>query len=97
VKAIRYHAEAREEFLHEVRYYTEISPRLGARFDRAIQDAEARAAENPELGSPYLYGTRRVFPRKFRFSLVYLTFENEVLVLAVASFRRKPGYWKSRR
>jgi hypothetical protein len=45
VKALRYHEEDREEFLHEVRFYSAISKRLGERFDKAIQAAEARAAD----------------------------------------------------
>jgi plasmid stabilization system protein ParE len=97
VRSIRYHEEAREEFLHQVRYYTEISARLGERFDKAIQAAEARAAEFPDMGSPYNHGTRRVFPKKFKFSIVYVHSENEILILAVAPFRKKPGYWKARK
>ena len=97
MRSIRYHEEAREEFLHEVRYYTAISARLGERFDKAIQAAEVLAAEYPDLGSPYKHETRRVFPKKFKFSLVYVPYENEILILAVAPFRRKPGYWKARR
>ena len=50
----------------------------------------------PDLGSPYKHGARRVFSKKFKFPLVYVADENEILILAVASFRRKPGYWKSR-
>lgn len=73
MKSIRYHEEAREEFLHEVLYYTAISGRLGERFDKAIQAAEVLAAEFPDLGSPYKHGTHRVFPKKFKFSLVYVT------------------------
>ena len=72
MKALRYHEEAREEFFHEVRFYSAISKRLGERFDKAIQAAEARAAEFPEMGSPFKYGTRRLIPKKFKFSLVYV-------------------------
>lgn len=96
MRSIRYHEAAREEFLHEIRYFTAISRRLGERFDKAIQAAEVLAAEFPDLGSPYKHGTRRVFTKKFKFSLVYVADENEILILAVASFRRNPGYWKSR-
>ena len=96
MKVLRYHEEAREEFLHEVRFYSAISPRLGERFDKAIQAAEARAAEFPEMGSPFKYGTRRIIPKRFKFSLVYVATDAEVIILAVAPFRRKPGYWKSR-
>ena len=96
MRPVRYVEEAREEFLHEVEYFTTISPRLGERFDRAVQKAEALAAEFADMGSPYKYRTRRVFPGKFKFSIVYLTRPDEVVVIAMAPHRRKPGYWRSR-
>jgi hypothetical protein len=96
VKVVRYHDDARLELLHEVRFYTAISRRLGERFDKAVQVAEVRAAEFSESGSAYKHGTRRVFPKKFPFSVVYLTYEHEILILAIAPFKRKPGYWRSR-
>ena len=97
MKTIRYHDEARLELVHEVGYYTAISRQLGERFDKAIQFAVNRAAQFPELGSPHVFGTRRVFPKKFRFSVVYVINENELIVLAIAPFNRRPGYWRVRR
>ena len=55
------------------------------------------AAEFPDTGSPHKFGTRRVFPKKFPFSVVYPVRESEVYVLALAPFRRKPNYWSARR
>ena len=97
MRAIRYHDEARLELVHEVGYYTAVSAPLGERFDKAIQSAAKRAAEFPDLGSPYFHGTRRVFPKKFKFSVVYMTHEQELFILAIAPFRRKPGYWRLRK
>lgn len=97
MRTIRYHDEARLELVQEVGYYTTVSARLGERFDKAIQSAAKRAAEFPELGSPYFHGTRRVFPKKFKFSIVYSTREREVFILAIAPFSRKPGYWRLRK
>jgi toxin ParE1/3/4 len=96
VRTVRYVDEAREEFLHEVAYFTAVSPRLGRRFDEAVQNAEAVAAEFTDAGFPYKFGTRRVFPGKFKFSIVYVYREGEVVILAVAPFRRRPGYWRPR-
>lgn len=96
MKTVRYLDEARDEFLHEVGYFTAISPVLGERFDKAVQKAEALAAEFADIGAHYKYGTRRVLPGKFKFSIVYLTRPDEVVVIAVAPRARKPGYWRSR-
>lgn len=96
MRTVRYLDQAREEFLHEVGYFSAISARLGEEFDKTVQKAEARAAEFPEMGSPYKHGTRRVLTRKFRFSLVYLTRPQEIVIVAVAAFGRKPDYWRKR-
>ena len=94
---VRYLDEARAEFLHEIDYFSKISPRLAERFDQAIEKAEVRAAEFADMGSRYKHGTRRVLlPDRFKFSLVYLVFTDHVLVVAVAPFKRRPGYWKGR-
>jgi toxin ParE1/3/4 len=92
VRSIRYLDAARDEFLHEVAYFTAVSPALGRRFDEAVQRAEALIAEFAEMGSPFKFGTRRVFT----FAMVYLVRPDEVLVIALAPFKRKPGYWRHR-
>ena len=45
MRTVRYLDEAREEFLYEVGYFAAVSPRLAAKFDQAVQKAEALAAE----------------------------------------------------
>ena len=96
MRSVRYLEEARDEFLNEVEYFAMISPRLGERFDNAVQKAEALAAEFADMGSPYKYGARQVFPGKFKCAIVYLTRLNEVVVIAVAPHKRKPAYRRSR-
>ena len=96
MNSVRFHDEARAELVHEVGFYTAVSRRLGERFDKAVKSAINLAAEFPGLGSPYFFGTRRVFPKKFHFSIVYLTVGEEVFIVAIAPESRKPGYWRSR-
>ncbi len=83
--------------LTEVLYYTKISPKLGEGLAAAVEQAIHLAAEFPEMGSPHKFGTRRVFPKKFPFSIVYLARESDVYILALAPFSRRPNYWSSRR
>lgn len=97
MKAIRFHDAARVELLNEVRHYAAISPKVGQQLATAVEQATQLAAEFPDMGSPYKYGTRRVFPRKFPFSVVYAARESEIYILALAPFRRKPGYWRGRK
>jgi len=96
VRSIRYHSEARTEFLNQVDYYASLSVRLAERFDRAVVAAETLAAETPDHWPPYKHKTRRVLDRQFKFSLVYLHTDREIVVIAIAPFRRRPSYWKGR-
>jgi plasmid stabilization system protein ParE len=97
VKRVRFHDAARDELIHETLYYKAISAALGVSFAAAVEQAARLAAEFPAMGSPYKYGTRRYFPKKFPFSLVYVERKDEVYVLALAPDSRKPGYWRARR
>jgi len=96
VRAVQYHPAARDEFLRQVVYYSDVSTRLAERYDKAVHKAEVQAAEAPEQWPPYKFETRRILDRTFKFSLVYLHNENEIYVVAVAPTRRKPAYWKAR-
>ena len=96
MNSVRFHLEARAELVHEVGFYTAISRRLGERFDKAVKSAVNLASEFPDIGSPYFFGTRRVFPKKFHFSIVYISLGAEVFIVAVAPDSRKPAYWRSR-
>lgn len=93
----RFHEAARLEFLDNVAFYEDIQRGLGERFRLSVEGAVTLAASLPFAGSPYKYGTRRVFPKKFPFSIIYLVGINEIVVFAVAHFKRKPGYWEKRR
>jgi plasmid stabilization system protein ParE len=97
VKPHRYHPEAETELLEQVAYYEGISPGLGARFLSEVVAALELAGKFPKSGAPYYAKTRRVFPKGFQFSIAYYESSTELIVLAVASFSRKPGYWQSRR
>ena len=96
MRTVRYHEDARLELLHEVGFYSAISRQLGERFDKAVEQVEAFASRSPESGAPFKYGTRRMLTKKFPFSVIYVTHENEIVIMAIAPFKRKLGYWRSR-
>jgi len=96
VRSVNYHPDARAEFLHEIAYFAGLSVGLSERFDRAVIAAEALAAATPDRWPQYAHGTRRVMDKRFKFSLVYVHDEQSITVIAIAPFRRPPGYWSSR-
>ena len=96
MRIVRYHPDARAEFLNQVEYYIGIGTRLADRYDKAVHIAERQAAATPEAWPKYKHRTRRIVDRRFKFSLVYLYSETEIYVVAVAPTKRKPGYWRER-
>ena len=96
MKAVRFHDAARLELRHEVSYYSTVSPILGRRLAEAVEEAVTLARSFPDIGASYLQQTKRVFPKRFPFSIVYVETSSEIYVVAFAPFRRRPGYWQSR-
>ncbi|MBL0943351.1 MAG: type II toxin-antitoxin system RelE/ParE family toxin [Hydrogenophaga sp.] len=91
-----FHPEALRELQEQVAYYEQQSPGLGERFLAQVEAAARIAVAMPGVGSPYRHGTRRVFPKDFPHSVVYRMVGYRLVILAIAPFRRKPGYWGTR-
>jgi toxin ParE1/3/4 len=66
---------------------------LSAEIDSALE----KLCRSPGLGTPGPEGTR-IWPiHRFPVSLVYRVQGDELRVIAVASQRKRPGYWRGRR
>jgi plasmid stabilization system protein ParE len=63
-----------------------------------VAGAIDRVAQNPEAGRPLSADgrTRRVLVSRFPYQLVYRLRPGEVVVVAVAHMKRRPGYWRDR-
>ena len=97
MRPVRFLEEAQEEFLEQISYYEEHQKGLGDQFRESVEAATALASAHPRLGSPRKLRTRRVFPRGFPFSVVYRIEPAELVVFAVAHFKRRPTYWRRRK
>jgi toxin ParE1/3/4 len=98
---LRLHEEAGAEYLEAVRWYRPRSPVAARRFRAAVGAAIALVRENPERWGlvprvPQQFAIRRVLVKDFPYSVVYMVHDTEVVVLAIAHGRRRPGYWRSR-
>jgi plasmid stabilization system protein ParE len=77
-------------------WYEKEQPGFGIKFIAAAREAAARAVAHPEQGSPYLFGTRRVFLDGFPYSVIYAVGAQRITIIAVEHQRRRPGYWRRR-
>lgn len=96
MKPVRFLDEARTEFLEQIVFYEEQQKGLGNRFRAAVETAVRLAASRPELGSPWQLRTRRLFLNGFPFAVVYRVEPTELVIFAIAHFRRHPRYWRRR-
>jgi plasmid stabilization system protein ParE len=101
LKPVSFDPEAEEEIREAGRYYRAEREELAAKFILAVDDALQRLRESPQAQGPHPYApsgldVRRARVKGFRYWLVFLERENDVLVLACAHVRRRPGYWHGR-
>jgi plasmid stabilization system protein ParE len=96
LKRFRFHYLAEAELLEQTQYYEKQATGLGARYRIEIEAVLLRVRTMPRFGSPYLHGCRRVLPKVFPVSIVYLERDDEILIIAVAPSSREPGYWNER-
>lgn len=92
----RFLPEAEAEFLREVAYYSAAGTGVGIKFQLAVESAVRLAVANPDGGAPAQHNTRRRLVKGFPFSLVYRPSDIEILIVALAHHRKKPGYWLGR-
>lgn len=70
---------------------------LGLRFLSAVQAAVAHIREHPKASPIIIEDIRRKVLKGFPYSIVYSIRPDRIRILAVASQRRRPFYWRGRR
>jgi plasmid stabilization system protein ParE len=100
-KPVRLAREARTELQEAARRYGEERPELRTEFLASVDEAMDRLVRLARhLGSPPgidpALGVKRVFVKRFPFSIYFLDLPTRFRVLAVAHSRRRPFYWAER-
>jgi plasmid stabilization system protein ParE len=93
---VRYHEAAEEELLREIAYLELRASGLGRRFLAEVQRAEKLITQFPQSAEEIRPGIRKRALRQFRYSLIYSTEGENILILAVAHHSRRPTYWVTR-
>jgi len=96
--SIRTSSPASLELTEAVRWYESKRPGLGADFLDEVTRAIDRLGLNPEVGNPMSADqkTRRLFVARFPYQIVYRVRPREIVIVALARLKRRPGYWKHR-
>ena len=97
-RPIRTSEPASDEFSEAVRWYETRRSGLGGEFFDAIAATISLIETNPEIGTTISTDgrTRRVLVSRFPYQVVYRLRPTEMVVVAIAHVRRRPGYWKNR-
>ena len=88
--------EAGEEMIGAALYYHSQSFGLGMDYLSEVEKAVHSIATSPHTW-PILQGDlRRRLIRRFPYGVLYRIEQEEIVIVAVAHLRKKPGYWKNR-
>jgi toxin ParE1/3/4 len=97
-RVVRVDSAASDELTAAIRWYEARRPGLGGEFYNRVVDATATLETQPDLGrrvgdDPM---TRRILVHGFPYQIVYRLRPAEIVIVAVAHLKRRPGYWKNR-
>ena len=95
---LRTHDSAATELAAAVAWYEEQQPGLGADFLDGIGRTIEQVRHYPRIGPSASADerTRRLRVARFPYDVVYRVTPDEIVIVAVAHLKRRPGYWKNR-
>ena len=92
----RYLPSAREELNEAAAFYEASVPGLGEAFLEDVERAIETVRESPGIGALVGRRFRKAILRRFPFTIVYAQRDEEIVIVAIAHQRRRPGYWRGR-
>ena len=92
----RFLKPAEVEVDEAVAYYDERRTGLGDRFEQDLLATVQFITEHPLSGKPLSENARKWPFRKFPYNIIYVVEPHEIVIVAIAHHRRRPGYWRSR-
>ncbi|MBM3746957.1 MAG: type II toxin-antitoxin system RelE/ParE family toxin [Acidobacteria bacterium] len=93
---VSFHPAARDELRQARLWYDERSPLSAIAFEQEIVAAVSRIAEAPMRYPAAEHGTRRLVLRRFPYNLFFRADPHEIIIVAGAHQKRRPGYWSAR-
>jgi plasmid stabilization system protein ParE len=96
LKAYRYLLEADQELQEQVGYFADISRKVAIKFVDEVEAAVNAIRQYPQIGPRLTRAVRKRVLTGFKYSILYVDTPNEIVIVAVAPHRRRPGYWRKR-
>ncbi len=96
MKRYRFLDEADEEFQEQIRYFDGSSLDRGDKFIEEVADAVRDIREYPQIGSLKYGRVRKRVLHSFGYDVFYVDRPDEIIIVAVAPHKRRPGYWRKR-
>ncbi|MDB2686329.1 type II toxin-antitoxin system RelE/ParE family toxin [Mariniblastus sp.] len=93
---LRLHPDAEIDALNGYEWYAERNSSAADSFRLAITNAGQIILRDPLAWPAYKYGTQKYKLRQFPYKIIYIVEDDQVLVVAIAHDRRRPGYWLQR-
>ena len=95
---VRIAGPASEEFTEAVRWYETRRPGLGAELYDAVNATIDGIERQPKIGATAYEdpNSRRMLVAGFPYHVVYRLEHDEIVILAIAHMKRRPGFWKQR-
>jgi plasmid stabilization system protein ParE len=93
---VQFHPEADGDYRSAYAWYHEKGEQLAQAFEAAVDRAMSQIANAPHRFGQYDERHRQYLLRRFPYSIVYRFDATQVVIVAVAHAKRRPGYWRSR-
>jgi plasmid stabilization system protein ParE len=93
---VSFHPRASEDVESAQAWYEQRSLFAAAAFLQELSVAVQRIGEAPNQYPVAIHGTRRVVLERFPFNVFYRVVAGDVVIIALAHQKRRPGYWADR-
>ena len=96
MKAYRFLEDADIEFQEHISYYDQQSLGLGDKFIADVERVIRSIREFPKSGFQLSKNVRKRALKIFKYNVLYVDTPEQIIIVAVAPHKRRPGYWRKR-
>lgn len=96
IRRIIFKPEAQRDLAEAYKWYEERDAGLGAEFMRAVDSCNHQIQRHPEMYPAVHKEVRQALTRRFPYSILYLTEEETIYVIAIFHASRDPRVWEDR-